>query len=442
MLILSACGADSDSSSTAGSSDDSADSASFAGDSEDSGDDSGAFDLATDEPTADEPTADNDGVDAASAEAVKSAQDGEGLAVPTALTPSDIGRDIVFRATIGVAVSDVDAAGREAAQIVKSLGGIVFGQTTVREPEPRTVLTFKVLPADFDDALSQLSGVGDLVDQSITADDVTERIVDLESRITTASSSVQRLRALLDGATNIDVVADLERELLNRETTLETLRGQLRTLQDQVSLATITLTITQAGRQTLPAGFDLLTWLGLSEAEACPGTIELETELNDNAVWCIELENTGEVALTDIKLNSSVLRLRENDFTIATGSLESLAPGERLVATYELPVDDGLIRRRDARRGLELDLLATATPADDPDTTFSQGQSSYLIADSPDALPGFGDAFGGGVHTLAVLGSLLLLVLGAVLPFVPFVVLLAWLGIRLTRRAGRSTIEE
>ena len=86
---------------------------------------------------------------------------------------------------------------------------------------------------------------GQLVDQQISADDVTDRIVNFESRIITAEASVLRLRKFLEEATNIDNVALLERELLNRETDLETLRGQLRTLQDQVSLATITLTINQ-----------------------------------------------------------------------------------------------------------------------------------------------------------------------------------------------------
>ena len=185
--------------------------------------------------------------DDASAEPEEKADGDTGLAVPTALTGADIGRDIVFRATIGVEVADVAAAGREATQIVQSLGGIVFGQSTTVDPTPRTVLTFKLLPADFDDALERLAGVGDLVDQTISADDVTDRVVDLESRISTSEASVIRLRGFLENAGDVNIIADLERQLLDRETTLETLRGQLRTLRDQVSLATITVTITEKG---------------------------------------------------------------------------------------------------------------------------------------------------------------------------------------------------
>ncbi|MYJ35755.1 MAG: DUF4349 domain-containing protein, partial [Acidimicrobiaceae bacterium] len=153
-----------------------------------------------------------------------------GLAVPTALTPADLGREIIYRAAIGVQADDVSAASNEAVAIVQGLGGIVFSQTTRTEPEPWAEIVFKVLPADFSTALERLAGVGKLVDQSISADDVTERVVDLESRISTAETSVARLRRLLEEAVDLEDVAAIERQLLDRETTLEVLRGQLRTL--------------------------------------------------------------------------------------------------------------------------------------------------------------------------------------------------------------------
>jgi len=67
------------------------------------------------------------------------------------------------------------------------------------------------------------------VDKQVTADDVTERIVDFRSRIATAEASVLRLRVLLGEAPDLENVALVERELVQRETDLETLRGRLRT---------------------------------------------------------------------------------------------------------------------------------------------------------------------------------------------------------------------
>ena len=129
------------------------------------------------------------------------------LAVSTASSPADYGRDVIYRATINVAAADVAAATREAVAIVEGLGGIVFGQQVRTRPQPRTDMTFKVRPEDFSLILERLAGVGELVDQQISADDVTERIVNFESRILTAQVSVLRLRKFLEEATNIDNVA-------------------------------------------------------------------------------------------------------------------------------------------------------------------------------------------------------------------------------------------
>ena len=152
-----------------------------------------------------------------------------------ATTPADLGRDIIYRGTISVRAPDVDAASREAVNIVQGMGGFVFGQHVSSSPEPESRLTFKVMPADFMPVLESLSRVGELVDKQITADDVTERIVDFRSRIATAEASVLRLRSLLQEAPDLENVALIERELVQRETDLETLRGRLRTLTDLVS---------------------------------------------------------------------------------------------------------------------------------------------------------------------------------------------------------------
>ena len=59
-------------------------------------------------------------------------------------------------------------------------------------------------------------GIRDWFGAVVTADDVTERVVDLQSRINTAEASVERLRTFLENATNVQTIADLENQLLQR----------------------------------------------------------------------------------------------------------------------------------------------------------------------------------------------------------------------------------
>ena len=69
------------------------------------------------------------------------------------------------------------------------------------------LLTFKIAPEAFQTALARLGDIGDVRTQNVTADDVTERVVDLQSRITTAEASVDRLRGFLENAESVRTIA-------------------------------------------------------------------------------------------------------------------------------------------------------------------------------------------------------------------------------------------
>ena len=364
------------------------------------------------------------------------------LAVPTALTPADLGRDIVYRATISVQADDVTAASNEAVSIVQGLGGIVFSQTTRTEPQPRTEITFKVRPADFSTALERLAGVGTLVDQSISADDVTERVVDLESRISTAEVSVTRLRRLLEEAVKLDDVAQIERELLDRETTLEVLRGQLRTLRGQVDLATITLTIHQSPTVLPDTGILVGAWISDDPDDPCLGTEHFTAEPDSTLYFCLEVENAGASALTDVSVRTRNVRLDVDAFETLQGSFDRIEPGELLVAVLEVPMEDGRLAGRVATRGLEIGLEAEAVPVDAQGVELPEVfGDAYVWVDarSDDSLPGFGDSISDGAGFLRSIVGVALVVVGVLVPFLPFVAVIAALIWWRRRRRGHTT---
>ena len=374
------------------------------------------------------------------------------LALSTATSPADYGRDVIYRAAIAVEAPDVAAATREAVAIIQGLGGIVFGQQTFTKPQPRSEITFKVLPEDFALALERLAGVGQLVDQQISADDVTDRIVNFESRIITAEASVLRLRKFLEEATNIDNVAFLERELLNRETDLETLRGQLRTLQDQVSLATITLTINQLPEPPIvvpDTGLFVEAWVSSADDDPCLGFQDITVEPDATVNFCLEVENLGEVALTDVRFRSETLRLRSgtpspnmNSFVAGQGNLDRIEPGHLLFATLAEPVVNGRLAGRFARGGLDIVFHVTATPVDSDGTILEDVITSsrvFVLVYEDDSLPGFSAAVRAGTDTLTSITNRLAIIFGVLVPFLPFIILLAAIVWWIRRRARRRT---
>lgn len=377
------------------------------------------------------------GGDGAAEEPSEDADDemGSGGITPVVL-PSDFGRDIIYTADVTVAVTDVAAAGEEASRAISGLGGFLFGQRTVGSPEPMSVLTFKVQPESFQQALSRLGEIGDVRSQTVSADDVTERVVDLESRINTAAASVERLRALLSEATDIETIVELENELLERETELEALRGSLRTLQQQVSLATIVLTLTEA--QSRPAIEVAMTgYLAHDEGASCPGSAEVQMETDSETTVCVSITNVGDTWLTDFEVKDPVLDINLEDMIVVFGDPNRpLEPGESMMLAVELVPD----------RDLRTRTTVTAAPVDEEGEDLPGAASTtvtfFVDTVDPGGIPGFTEGLDASWDLLVALGRLALLIAGAVLPFL-WVPVAAWLGWRMWRSRNRmGPVEE
>ncbi len=376
---------------------------------------------------------DTTGVTSAASEAGQdaTAQNDSGIGsggIEPVVQPTDLGRDIIFTAEVTVAVTNVAEAGEEATNAMEALGGFLFGQQTNGGPNPRSVLTFKVVPENFQEALTRLGSIGELRTQNVSTDDVTERVVDLESRISTAAASVERLRGFLDQATEIVTITELEAQLLDRETTLETLRGTLRTIRRQVDLATIFLTLTEAQSQP-QLSVSVTAYPGDEDAGAsCPGTLDMGVEQGEAVTICYELFNTGDINLTDFTFRDPVLGVELDDLILVFGDLTSpMEPGQTIVLATEVKPE----------RNLRTSTRITATPINADAVKVvgrdvSSSSTFFVVARDPGGLPGFLDSAEATLAFLTTLAGLLLVLAGGLLPVLPL--LGGWWVYRLWRR--------
>lgn len=172
---------------------------------------------------------------------------GSGNARNTKAVPKLTASNIIRTASLSVRVKDVPKALDEARTTTENAGGFVGNESTARDGQghERTQVVLRVPSDKYDEVLADLEGAGKLLQRTAKAQDVTDQVVDVESRVASQRASVAHVRELMDRATKLSDVVELEGELSTRESDLEALLAQQASLKDRTSLATITLSLSQ-----------------------------------------------------------------------------------------------------------------------------------------------------------------------------------------------------
>jgi uncharacterized protein DUF4349 len=180
---------------------------------------------------------------------------GSGTANSARVLPN--GRDVVYKGSISVQVTDVGRAAARAEALTVGSDGVVGAEQTQTDPRhPRygqATLTLRVPPAAFGPTLDALSHLGKELDRRRSAEDVTTQVIDVDSRVRSQQRSVARMRVLMSRAKTIGEVVQVESELSQREADLESLEAQLKGLKDLTDLATIEVTLLSPDRTPAPA---------------------------------------------------------------------------------------------------------------------------------------------------------------------------------------------
>ncbi|MFJ4271044.1 DUF4349 domain-containing protein [Streptomyces coelicoflavus] len=154
---------------------------------------------------------------------------------------------LIRTVSLSVQVKDTSKALDAARTATENAGGYVGDESTSRDAEghERTEVTLRVPVERYEDVLDELEGAGKLLRREAKAEDVTDQVVDVDSRVKSQRASVARVRELMDRATELDDVVTLEGELSTRQAELEALLARQASLKDRTSLATVTLSLSE-----------------------------------------------------------------------------------------------------------------------------------------------------------------------------------------------------
>jgi len=148
------------------------------------------------------------------------------------------GRKIAISATVSMYVENVNESSWRIISIARSLGGYV---SQARIGKKSAYITIKVPKDEFWTALTMISKLGEVYDRGVTTQDLTDRIVDLESRLKSLKVEEERLLDLLKRAESISDILKIEDKLSSIRSQIESLEAWNRNLQNQVEYSRISV---------------------------------------------------------------------------------------------------------------------------------------------------------------------------------------------------------
>ncbi|MFD9686997.1 DUF4349 domain-containing protein [Kitasatospora sp. NPDC059088] len=167
-----------------------------------------------------------------------------GAPAAAGVTPAADARLISYTAQLSLTTKDVGQVLGRARELTTASGGYVGGESVNGGgADEYGQLTLRIPSAAYQQTLDQLAALGRVVSRKSQADDLTQQVADVASRVQTQQASVDRVRALMAQAKTLSDITSLEGELSRREADLESLQKQQKELAARTSYSTVTLDV-------------------------------------------------------------------------------------------------------------------------------------------------------------------------------------------------------
>jgi hypothetical protein len=144
---------------------------------------------------------------------------------------------------------NVAAVARRIASIVVAAGGYTSDEHLVSAAQSKTgervSITLKIPVLAYQDVLGQLSSpaLGKQISMQQQATDVTQQVADVNSLVTSEQAAISALRGLLKRAASVSGLLQVQEQISENESTLNSLLAQQRSLDHETSYATVTMTL-------------------------------------------------------------------------------------------------------------------------------------------------------------------------------------------------------
>lgn len=145
-------------------------------------------------------------------------------------------KKLIKRGSISLEVENLTTTEEKILQWVTFFDGtITWSQTT----KTSYSATLQIPTAKFQEAMDSVGSFGKIVNRSVSTEDVSERYYDLSGRLETKKTLQAKLQKYLSEAKNIQDLLNIEKQLNEVTSDIESMEGQMRRLSNQIDYSTI-----------------------------------------------------------------------------------------------------------------------------------------------------------------------------------------------------------
>jgi len=174
----------------------------------------------------------------------------------------DVGRHIIYTATMQVSVFNLKDAMERAEALPSKYGGYVQNMSG-------SYFVMRIPSGKLRTAMEEITGLGVVDARTLDAQDVTEEFLDIQTRITVLENTQKQMMELLTKARTVEEALHVRQSLDAITMELEVLKGRLRRLESLTEFSTLTLNLVERGPHTAtPSSNDPFPWVDELGVEA------------------------------------------------------------------------------------------------------------------------------------------------------------------------------
>lgn len=223
-------------------------------------------------------------------EDASSATEENGTQANNGTNPNSPAAPLVVRTgELAFTVDDIKTAKQELDVLLQRIGGYYESDQFSRNyASLDNYLTVRFPSREFDAVVSKLeSGMGKLERKQLNAKDVSEEYVDVNARLQNSLAYLEQYREILTKTKTVEEILAVREKIRVIQEDIEARKGRLKYLRSQVSMATLTITLSEELERGAVAeeGF----WSRLGDSFGIGGEAALEIMIGLVALWPLYL---------------------------------------------------------------------------------------------------------------------------------------------------------